>query len=95
MSINANHRYPGRARFACGACLVLAGLLPSNSSAQPARERRPLNVEQADQLRRDLREMIALARDRVFPALVNIEVITVRYYGGKERKGRAVGVCPL
>lgn len=35
--------------------------------------------------------MITLARDRVFPALVNIRVITVRYWGGKERKGQAVG----
>lgn len=49
------------------------------------------NVEKADQLRQDLREMITLARDRVFPALVNIKVITVRYYGGKEHKGRIVG----
>ena len=35
--------------------------------------------------------MMALARDQVFPALVNIEVITVQYWGGMERKGRAVG----
>ena len=35
--------------------------------------------------------MIELARDRVFPALVNIEVVTMRYWGGKERKGRGVG----
>jgi len=35
--------------------------------------------------------MIAYARDRVFPSLVNIRVITVMYYGGKEQKGQAVG----
>ena len=35
--------------------------------------------------------MIELARDRVVPALVNIEVVTMRYWGGKERKGRGVG----
>src|SRR6185436_6471927 len=34
---------------------------------------------------------IELARDRVFPALVNISVVTVDYYGGKEHKGAAVG----
>lgn len=49
------------------------------------------NVEKADQLRRDLREMITLARDRVFPALVNIRVITVWYGEGKDRKGQSVG----
>lgn len=49
------------------------------------------NVEKANQLRQDLREMITLARDRVFPALVNIRVITVRYWEGKEHKGQAVG----
>jgi serine protease Do len=31
------------------------------------------------------------ARDRVFPALVNIRVITVAYWGGQERKGSSNG----
>ena len=35
--------------------------------------------------------MMGLARDRVFPALVNIEVITVQYWGGKEHKGQSFG----
>ncbi len=35
--------------------------------------------------------MISVARDRVFPALVNIHVVTVNYWGGKEQKGAAVG----
>ncbi|MFQ5590585.1 MAG: PDZ domain-containing protein [Phycisphaerae bacterium] len=51
----------------------------------------PVTAEKANHLRRELREMIALARDRVFPSLVNIRVITVRYYGGKEQKGQTVG----
>ncbi|MFO0838933.1 MAG: PDZ domain-containing protein [Phycisphaerae bacterium] len=38
-----------------------------------------------------MRRMIALARDRVFPALVNIHVITVNYWNGKEQKGNSVG----
>ena len=65
--------------------------VPSTTRAQKVRESQPVNVEKADQLRQDLREMITLARDRVFPSLVNIRVITVRYYGGKEQKGQAVG----
>jgi serine protease Do len=35
--------------------------------------------------------VVAQSRDRVFPALVNISVVTVDYYGGKEHKNRAVG----
>ena len=42
-------------------------------------------------LREELRQMVRAARDRVFPALVSIEVVTVDYAGGKEHKGRAVG----
>jgi serine protease Do len=38
-----------------------------------------------------MRRMISVARDRVFPALVNIHVVTVNYWGGKEQKGAAVG----
>ena len=37
------------------------------------------------------RLVISAARDRVFPALVNIHVVTVNYWGGKEQKGAAVG----
>jgi len=47
--------------------------------------------DQAERLRHDLRQMIESARDQVFPALVNIHVVTVDYWGGKEHKGRAVG----
>lgn len=61
--------------------------------AQPVAvaDRSPINTEKVNQLRQDLRDMIALARDRVFPSLVNIRVITVQYYEGKEQKGQAVG----
>jgi serine protease Do len=73
--------------------LCLIGFLVGSAAAlaQQPPELPPEDVQRADELRRDMRRMMALARDRVFPALVNIEVITVRYYGGKERKGRAVG----
>ncbi len=38
-----------------------------------------------------MRALVTGARDKVFPALVNISVITVNYYSGKETKGGAVG----
>ncbi len=73
--------------------LCLAGLLAGGTAAraQQPPELPPEDVQKAEALRRDMRRMMALARDQVFPALVNIEVITVQYWGGKERKGRAVG----
>ncbi len=39
----------------------------------------------------DVRDAIADARDRVFPALVNVEVVTLEYGGGKEQKNRGTG----
>ncbi len=36
-------------------------------------------------------KVIDAARDKVFPALVNIEVVVMNYYDGRERKGRGVG----
>ncbi len=43
------------------------------------------------QLREELRRVIIAARDRVFPALVNIQVVTVSYFDGRERKLRGTG----
>ncbi|MEM8963832.1 MAG: PDZ domain-containing protein [Acidobacteriota bacterium] len=42
-------------------------------------------------LRAELRRIIGQARDRVFPALVSIQVITVDYRGGREIKGGTTG----
>ncbi len=42
-------------------------------------------------VRDQIREIITSARDRVYPALVHIQVITVNYWDGKEHKGRSVG----
>jgi serine protease Do len=39
----------------------------------------------------DVRRQIALARDRVFPALVHIDVVTVDNFGGRKVKQRASG----
>lgn len=61
------------------------------AAAQTTPELSPDEVEKADRLRQDLRQMVTIARDRVFPGLVNIRVITVRYWDGKEQKGQAVG----
>lgn len=85
----------GIARSRCG-LIVLVGSAAFLGSTQAAPAQREgvaprSNIEKADQLRQDLREMISLARDRVFPSLVNIRVITVRYWDGRERKGQAVG----
>lgn len=41
--------------------------------------------------RDELQETIREARDRVFPALVSIRVLTVDYRGGREIKGQSVG----
>ena len=74
-------------------CVAL-GLISAGGGMALARQSQeipPAVAEKADRLRQDLREMIGLARDRVFPALVNISVITARYAGGKEQKGRATG----
>ena len=46
---------------------------------------------ESGEVREAVRAMITHARDRVFPALVNIEVVTVNYWGGVERKGTSIG----
>jgi serine protease Do len=42
-------------------------------------------------LDKDIRNAIAGARDQVFPALVNIDVVSLAFDGGKETKQRATG----
>lgn len=49
------------------------------------------NGRSMDDLPVDVRDAIAAARDRVFPSLVNIEVVSVEYAGGKEQKNRSTG----
>ncbi|MBS0198546.1 MAG: PDZ domain-containing protein [Planctomycetes bacterium] len=55
------------------------------ASVAPAQDASP------EHLREAMRSMVAKARDRVYPCLVNISVITVSYYGGKETKGGSTG----
>jgi len=74
-------------RFICVALVSLCFSFPLEADEAPdIRER-----DQTDQLRQDLRSLITAARDRVFPSLVNIRVITARYFKGDERKGLSVG----
>lgn len=88
----SNHRQlkcessPIRAVWLAGLLLLV---MPAAAQQQP--EIPPQELARAEELREDMRRLMGLARDRVFPALANISVITVRYSDGKEFKGRAVG----
>ncbi|HYE63774.1 MAG TPA: PDZ domain-containing protein [Phycisphaerales bacterium] len=62
---------------------------PSTRSGGGSGEKAAMN--RADSLREEMRVVVSQARDKVFPALVNISVITVNYYGGKETKGGSIG----
>jgi serine protease Do len=70
-------------RFLTASVCVLS-LLSAASCTQP-------RAASPERLREEMREMVAKARDRVYPALVNISVITVSYWGGKETKGGSTG----
>lgn len=63
----------------------IPGLVTSPTAAESIAD------ETAAGLRDDLRQVIGAARDRVFPALVSIRVVVVRYAQGKEWKGQSVG----
>jgi len=67
------------ATAALGLCAGLGGAGGCSTGAEPVR------------LRAEIRQIITTARDRVYPALVHIQVITVNYWDGKEHKGRSVG----
>ncbi|MEP0841361.1 MAG: PDZ domain-containing protein [Phycisphaerae bacterium] len=71
--------------------LPLAAVLSTGLRLAAAEPSATLQPDRADQLRREIHQMISAARDRVFPSLVNIHVVTVQYYGGQEHKGRSVG----
>ena len=78
-----------RMRLLLPVCLL--SLFAPGDALWADREPSAADLAKAGQLREDMRRMIELARDRVFPALVNIHVSTVNYWGGKERKGAATG----
>lgn len=67
---------------AAGLSLVLfAGAAQSVHAEAPSPE----------ELRDEIRAMVQTARDKVFPALVNISVVTTNFEGGEESKGGATG----
>lgn len=77
----------GRAALACR----LAPLALACAVAAPVLESRAESPERLDTFRAELRSLIEEARNRVYPALVNIQLVTSVYAGGKEIKGRSVG----
>lgn len=85
MFIVDSRRHPRTARHALMLSLFVS-IFPATSRADS-----PAKAPDADALREGLRSLIETARDRVFPALVNIHVVTVNYWDGKEHKGTAVG----
>lgn len=74
-------------RVTTAATLAACALLVAPTLAQSAQ---PV-AQDASALRSQMRQLIASARDQVFPALVNISVVTVDYWQGKETKGRSTG----
>lgn len=74
-----------------GIGLMALGLGSCASTKSDALGDEAASEQRIAELRGELREMVAIARDRVFPALVNIEVVTLEFQGGKETKNRSTG----
>jgi len=66
------------------AAFLSFGMLTSTSLAAQAPADGASPRLGADEIRQGLRKMIAAARDHVFPSLVHIDVIAVRYEDGRE-----------
>lgn len=64
---------------------LAAGLLLPLAACQQDRAAR------SEKLEADMRNLIEDARDKVFPALVNIRAISISYYNGKENKRSGAG----
>jgi len=84
---------PNPPRFALfsAAILAFAASAFGQSSTSTALPSPPNPAASPTRLREDMRAMVAQARDRVYPSLVNISVISVSYWGGKETKGGSTG----
>jgi serine protease Do len=73
---------------------MTCGVLWLAVACAPLRAADPATADDGDEagrLREGIRRMITAGRDRVFPAMVNINVVAVSYWGGKEHKHRSVG----
>ena len=68
-------------------CAASSTQTTSTQTASSGPKEDPRIVE----LRSGVRSMVGTARDRVFPALVNIDVVVLEYQGGKEAKARQGG----
>lgn len=86
--------------FTVALTVVTVVFMVAVESAQPADAATEASEDAVDQptvaapsgdFRHELQETIRDARDRVFPALVSIRVLTVQYRGGREVKGQSVG----
>lgn len=82
------------------AVLLMLLSLPAPAPVRAARDPQPQDAPETTTpavaldvatLRDGLRQVIAEARDRVFPALVSIRVVTVAFHGGREFKSMATG----
>jgi serine protease Do len=83
-----HHRPPSRTvRADLRATSLATALLSLACLTSCAAQQRP----RTDELRTELQQLVGLARDAVFPALVNIEVSTIGYGRGQEQKGRSIG----
>lgn len=75
--------------------LTVAALLASSGGSIAAAPPPPTTdqapAEHSTVIKQGLRDVITSARDKVFPALVNVHVVTVEYWSGKETKGEGVG----
>lgn len=74
-------RFGKFAAISASSLVLMGGILPSHSFAGPKPE----------ELRDEMRAMVQTARDKVFPALVNISVVTTSFEGGEESKGGSTG----
>jgi serine protease Do len=79
-----------RLLFGAGVIVLatLAGCAASHTSTNASG---PADDPRIVELRSGVRTMVGTARDRVFPALVNIDVVVLEYQGGKEAKARQGG----
>lgn len=74
----------------CAVGLSVGALAQTPAAAPPPAA--PAVAPNPDEgLREELRRLTAAARDRVYPALVNIRVVTVEYIDGGEAKGGGTG----
>jgi serine protease Do len=72
-------------------CNSHQGASTSNGATTTAKSSDIKDDPRIAELRSGVRAMVGQARDKVFPALVNIDVVILEYQGGKEAKARATG----